>query len=267
MTTTTIARDGDMALFVGARDEKRYLIKLQAGGAFHSNHGIVRHDDCIGQPWGRVVRTQLGVAFLVLEPSTADLIKHIKRNTQIMFPKDIGYILLKLAVRPGRLVVEAGTGSGGMTLALALATAPLGRVVSYELRPEMQALAIKNMEKNGVAPGLVEFKLRDIAEGFDETEADSFFLDVPQPWDYIGQVSKCLRSGGFFGAIIPTMNQVIQTLAGLEAGPFGLIEAEELLLRPYKAVSTRVRPVDRMVAHTAYLIFARKLAQNESQPK
>lgn len=123
----------------------------------------------------------------------------------------------------------------------------------------MQALAIKNMAQNDVPPGVVEFKLRDIAAGVDETDADAFFLDVPQPWDYLGPVAACLRGGGFFAAIVPTMNQVIPTIEALEAGPFGLIELEEVLLRSYKAVSDRVRPADRMVAHTAYLIFARKL--------
>ncbi len=254
-----VAHDGDMALLINLRDEKRYLVRLQSGGALHSHRGIIAHDACIGQPWGRIVRTQLNAPFLVLEPSTSDLIKHIKRTTQILFPKDIGYILLKLSVRPGRLVVEAGTGSGGMTLALALATAPFGRVVSYEVRPEMQALAIKNLEKHHIPPGVVEFKLRDIAEGLDETGADAFFLDVPQPWDYVGQAAACLRGGGFFATIIPTMNQVIPTVAALETGSFGLIELEEVLLRSYKAVSTRVRPADRMIAHTAYLVFARKM--------
>jgi tRNA (adenine57-N1/adenine58-N1)-methyltransferase len=258
----TIAREGDSALFLNLRDDKRYLVKLQAGSTLHSNRGMIRHDDCIGQAWGRIVQTQLNVPFLIVEPSTADLVKHIKRNTQILFPKDIGYILMKLSVRPGRLVVEVGTGSGGMTLALALATAPLGKIVSYEVRPEMQALAIKNMQRVGIAPDIVEFKLRDIADGLDETEADALFMDLPQPWDYMAQAAGCLRSGGFFATLVPTMNQVIQAVAGLEAGPFGLIEVEELLLRPYKPVSSRVRPADRMVAHTAYLLFARKLTSD-----
>jgi tRNA (adenine57-N1/adenine58-N1)-methyltransferase len=253
-----LVQPNDMALLINLRDDKRYLVQVQPGGALHTHRGIIAHDECLGQPWGRIVRTQLGVSFLILEPSTADLIRYIKRTTQILFPKDIGYLLLKLSVRPGRLIVEAGTGSGGMTLALALATAPLGRVVSYEVRPDMQALARKNLEKHGMAAA-VEFKLRDIAAGIDEREADAFFLDVPQPWDYLTQVADCLRGGGALAAIVPTMNQVVPTIAALEAGPFGLIELEEILLRQYKAVATRVRPADRMVAHTAYLIFARKI--------
>ena len=186
-------QDGDLALFVNLRDDKRYLVRLKSGGQLHTHRGIVSHDDIIGQPWGRLARTQMGTAFLVLEPSTADLIRHIKRNTQILFPKDIGYILVKLGVRPGRLILEAGTGSGGMTLALALATAPLGHIVSYEVRPEFQALAKQNLERANIPPGIVEFKLRDIAEGLDETDADAFFLDVAEPWNYLAQVAAALR--------------------------------------------------------------------------
>jgi len=253
------ASDGDLALLVNLRDDKRYLVRLKSGGQQHTHRGIVPHDAIIGQPWGRIVHTQMGLAFLALEPSNADLVRHIKRNTQILFPKDVGYLLMKLAVRPGRLILEAGTGSGGMTLALALATAPLGKIVSYEVRPEFQAIAEQNLERANIPPGVVEFKLRDIAEGFDETGADAFFLDVAEPWNYLAQVASTLRGGGFFATLVPTMNQVIPTVQALECGPFGLLEVEELLLRPYKAVSSRVRPADRMVAHTGYLIFARKI--------
>jgi tRNA (adenine57-N1/adenine58-N1)-methyltransferase len=263
----THPNDGDLALFVNLRDDKRYLVRLKSGGQLHTNRGIVSHDDIIGKPWGCIARTQMNTAFLVLEPSTADLIRHIKRNTQILFPKDIGYILMKLAVRPGRLILEAGTGSGGMTLAMALATAPLGRIVSYEVRPEFQAIAKKNLERASIPPGIVEFKLRDIAEGLDEADVDAFFLDVAEPWNYLTQVASVLRGGGFFATLVATMNQVIPTVQALERGPFGLIEVEELLLRPYKAVSSRVRPADRMVAHTGYLIFARKVELVEENSK
>jgi tRNA (adenine57-N1/adenine58-N1)-methyltransferase len=257
------ANDGDLALFVNLRDDKRYLVRLKAGSQHHTNRGIVPHDAIIGQPWGRIVLTQMGAPFLVLEPSTSDLIRHIKRSTQILFPKDIGYILLKLSVRPGKLILEAGTGSGGMTLALALATAPLGHIVTYEIRPEFHELAKQNIERAKIPPGVVEFKLRDIAQGLDETDADAFFLDVAEPWNYLDQVAATLRGGGFFATLVATMNQVIPTVLALEQGPFGMIEVEELLLRPYKAVSSRVRPADRMVAHTGYLIFARKIDKTQ----
>jgi tRNA (adenine57-N1/adenine58-N1)-methyltransferase len=255
--------DGDFALFVNLRDDKRYLVRLKTGGQQHTHRGILSHDAVIGGPWGRIVQTQMGTPFLVLEPSTADLVRHIKRSTQILVPKDVGYMLMKLSIRPGRLILEAGTGSGGMTLAMALATAPLGRVVTYEVRPEFQVLARQNLERANVPPGVVEFKLRDIAQGFDETDADAFFLDVAEPWNFIPQVTAALRGGGFFATLVATMNQVVPTVQALEQGPFGLLEVEELLLRPYKAVSSRVRPADRMVAHTGYLIFARKIDKTQ----
>jgi len=262
------ANEGDLALFFNLRDDKRYLVRLKSGGQLHTHRGIVPHDAIIGQPWGRTIKTQMGTAFLVLEPSTSDLIRHIKRSTQILFPKDVGYLLMKLSVRPGRLILEAGTGSGGMTLAMALATAPLGKIVTYEARQEFQTLAMQNLERANIPPGVVDFKLRDIAQGFDETDVDSFFLDVAEPWNYIPQVASALRGGGFFATLVPTMNQVIPTLQALEQAPFGLLEVEELLLRPYKPVSSRVRPADRMVAHTGYLIFARKIepGQIETAP-
>jgi tRNA (adenine57-N1/adenine58-N1)-methyltransferase catalytic subunit len=150
-----------------------------------------------------------------------------------------------------------------MTLAMALATMPLGKIVSYEVRPEFQTLAMQNLERANVPPGIVEFKLRDIAQGFDETGANAFFLDVAEPWNYIPQVAATLRGGGFFATLVPTMNQVIPTVQALEQSPFGLLEVEELLLRPYKAVSSRVRPADRMVAHTGYLIFARRVERTQ----
>jgi tRNA (adenine57-N1/adenine58-N1)-methyltransferase len=131
-------------------------------------------------------------------------------------------------------------------------------VYSYEIRPEMQELARKNLTQLGLAD-IVEFKLRDVAEGFDERDVDALFLDLPNPWDYLVQAHEALASGGFFGSILPTTNQVSRLLSALEEAHFGLIEVEELLLRQYKAVPARLRPMDRMVAHTGYLIFARAL--------
>lgn len=252
-----LAQAGDLALFV-SRDHKQFLVRLRPGETLHTHRGIVAYDDCIGGSWGRDIQSHLGYPFLILEPSTADLIRQIKRTTQIIFPKDVAYILIKLSIQPGTTVVEAGTGSGGLTLALARATGPDGRVVSYEARPEMQHLARKNLEKVGLADR-VEFKLKDIAAGFDETGVDALFLDVPEPSHYLAQAAAALRGGGFFGTLVPTVNQVIRLLGAIQDQPFGMIEVEELMLRSYKTVADRLRPTDRMVAHTGYLLFARKI--------
>jgi tRNA (adenine57-N1/adenine58-N1)-methyltransferase len=249
------AQPDDLALLVG-RDRKSFIIRLESGSQLHTHRGVVGHDDLIGNPWGTQVSSHLGYRFLFLRPSTDDLVRDLKRTTQIIYPKDAGYILMKMRIAPDCRVVEAGTGSGGLALILAQMVGPTGRVYSYEVRPEMQKLARKNLAQLGLAER-VEFKLRDVAEGFDERDADALFLDLPNPWDYLAQAHEALASGGFFGCILPTTNQVSRLVAALEEANFGLIEVEELLLRPYKAVPARLRPMDRMVAHTGYLIFAR----------
>jgi tRNA (adenine57-N1/adenine58-N1)-methyltransferase len=252
-----VAQEDDLVLLIG-RDNKRFLIRLQAGSQLQTHRGVIQHDDLIGQPLGREIRSHLHYPFVVLQPSTHDLIRDIKRITQIVYPKDAGYILLKLSVRDGSRVIEAGTGSGGLTLALAQAVMPTGRVYSYESRPEMMRLAMRNLARVGL-DDYVEFKEQDVVSGFAESEVDALFLDMRRPWDYLAQAWEALKGGGFFGSILPTTNQVSELLRGLESPPFADVEVEELLLRRYKTVPDRLRPVDRMVAHTGYLIFARKI--------
>jgi tRNA (adenine57-N1/adenine58-N1)-methyltransferase len=247
----------DLALFI-SRDHKRFLIRLKPGDKLHTHRGIVEHDACIGGPWGREVLTHLNYPFLLLDPSTADLVRDIKRTTQIMFPKDIGYILLRMSIHPGCTVIEAGSGSGGLTLALARAAMPDGHIISYEIRQDMQNLARKNLDQIGLSDR-VEFKLKDIGSGFDETEVDALFLDVPEPSLYLSAAAAALRGGGYFGTLVPTTNQIVRLLEALRFQPFGQIEVEELLLRSYKTVAQRLRPLDRMIAHTGYLLFARKI--------
>ncbi len=183
----------------------------------------------------------------------------MRRKSQIVYPKESGYILLKMNIRSGSRVVEAGSGSGALTIALAHAVAPDGHVASYEIRRDMLARARANVERLGLE-GVVTFKEWDIAEGFEETEADALFLDVRSPHHYLTQVRAALAPGAFFGAVVPTANQVSSLLAGLEEEGFVDLEACEILLRSYKTVPARLRPKDRMVGHTGYLVFGRPLA-------
>lgn len=259
--SSSSARDGDLAQLVGVR-HKHFIVTLQAGAKFETHRGILQHDDLIGMPWGSQVFSHLGAPFFLLQPSLADLLTDLPRTTQILYPKDIGFILVSMGVGPGQTVMEAGTGSGSMTTALAHAVGPEGRVITYEFRPDMQNLARKNLSRFGL-DSRVEFKLRDIAEGFDETDVDSFFLDVPNPYDYIREVRAALKPGGFLCCLIPTFNQVEKTLHALRQNKFAFLEVCELLLRYYKAEPTRLRPVDRMVAHTGFLIFARRIEPGE----
>jgi tRNA (adenine57-N1/adenine58-N1)-methyltransferase catalytic subunit len=222
------------------------------------------HDDLIGKPWGSQVFSHMGSPFFLLQPSMADLLIDLPRNTQILYPKDIGYVLITMGVAPGQTVMEAGTGSGSMTIALASAVGPEGRVISYEQKADTQNLARKNLARVGLSER-VEFKLRDISQGMDETNVSAFFLDVPNPYDLVNQVRDTLRPGGFFCALIPTFNQVEKTLYALRRGNFAFIETCELLLRFYKSEPSRIRPTDRMVAHTGFLIFARRIEPIEDE--
>lgn len=255
-----VAAENDLVLLIG-RDRKQFIVRLQPGGELQTHRGCIAHDELLGRPLGREVHSHLGYPFVVLQPSTFDLIQQLKRTTQIMYPKDIGYVLLRLDVKPGSRVIEAGTGSGGLALALARAVGPEGRLYSYEVRPDILALAQKNLAALGLTH-CVEFRQRDITEGFDEQDVDALFLDMRRPWAYLLQVVAALKDGGFFGAILPTTNQVVELVGALEAEQtFGHIEVEEILVRPYKAVPGRLRPADRMIAHTGYLIFARKVSR------
>jgi tRNA (adenine57-N1/adenine58-N1)-methyltransferase len=258
---TQAAKPGALALLMG-RDRKTSVIQLEPGAEFHTHRGTIAHDDLIGLPWGTQARTHLGAPLLLLRPSTDDLVRNLKRTTQIVYPKDAGYILMKMRIAPGCRVIEAGTGSGGLTLVLAQAVGPNGCVISYDIRTAVQRLARQNLERLGLAEA-VTFKERDIAEGFDERGFDALFLDLPNPWDYLDQAYAALTGGGFLGSILPTANQVINLVTALESADFGLIEVEELLLRPYRAASARLRPEDRLTPHTGYLVFARKLLRAE----
>jgi tRNA (adenine57-N1/adenine58-N1)-methyltransferase len=258
---SSVARDGDLAQLVGLR-HKHFILTLQAGAKLETHRGILQHDDLIGKPWGTQVFSHLGAPFFLLQPSLADLLTDLPRTTQILYPKDIGFILVSMGVGPGQTVMEAGTGSGSMTTALAYAVGPEGRVISYEAKQDVQNLARKNLTRFGL-DSRVDFKLRDIGEGFDETEIDSFFLDVPNPYDYISQVRAALRPGGFLCCLIPTFNQVEKTLYALRQNRFAFVEVCEILLRYYKPEPSRIRPTDRMVAHTGFLVLGRRIEPSE----
>jgi len=135
---------------------------------------------------------------------------------------------------------------------------PTGRVYTYEEREKMSNLARRNLGQVGLLEA-VDLKVRDIGLGFDEREVDALFLDVREPWLHLEPARAAMKSGGFFGSLLPTTNQVSELLAGLESHGFADLEVQELLLRNYKPVAARLRPSDRMVAHTGFLVFARKV--------
>jgi len=246
---------GDTVLLVG-KDRNQYIRTLTPGGNLTTHLGTIQYDSLVGLAYGDSVRTHLDNLFYLLTPQVTDLIAHARHETAIIQPKDLGYIALKLGVHPGTRVVEAGTGSGALTVVLALLVGDEGHVFSYERKAGLLDVATKNLKRAGVTHR-VSFTVRDIAEGFDKLDADALFLDVPTPWDYLAQARAALAGGGVFGAIVPTINQLIDLVNGLYAGAWFMIEVEELLLRQYKVTAARIRPDDEMVGHTGYLIFAR----------
>lgn len=256
------AAPGDLVQILD-HEGRFFYFRLTPGGRLETHRGILLHDNLIGLPYGAKVLTHLGRPFYLLTPAIHDLVNEAKRQSQILFPKDIGLILMKLNVGPGQTVLEAGTGSGGLTLALAHAVGPAGRVISYDVRADMQNVARRNLELAGLLDR-VTLKLADIKDGFDETDVESFFLDVPNPYDYCGQVHRALRGGGHFGCLVPTINQVSDLLVALQREWFAVPEVLELLLRNYKTVPARMRPVDRMVAHTGFLVFARPILASQT---
>lgn len=258
----THAQEGDLVELVGL-NHKHFIILLKTGGEQHTHRGIIYHNELIGKAWGSQVHSHSGSPFFMLQPAFNDLLRSIPRRTQIMYPKEIGYILVALGIGPGQHVIEAGTGSGALTTALAYAVGSTGKVISYEARPEMQEVARKNLTRFGLDER-VEFKIRDIGDGFDESGVDALFLDVANSYDYMHQVRNALKPGGFFGSILPTTNQVTKLLYALRQEDFAFTEVLEIMLRFYKPEPDKLRPTDRMIAHTGFLIFARPVLIDHS---
>ena len=259
------ANPGDIAQLVGL-SHKNFIIHLQEGEVLETHRGIITHDDLIGKQWGSQVYSHLGNPFYLLQPALGDLIIATRRTTQILYPKDIGFILVSMGIGPGQHVLEAGTGSGAMTTALAYAVGPQGHVTTYETRSDMLNLARKNLTHLGLQ-NRVTFKHADIKDGFDEQNILSLFMDIPTPENYLSQVRESLTPGGFFGCIVPTTNQLTSLLPILRLENFAFIEICEILLRYYKPIPKRLRPTDRMVAHTGFLVFARPVIPTDNIEK
>lgn len=253
-TGSTVAY-GDTVLFVG-KDRRAFIRTVTPGGRFECHLGYVLYDALVGTPYGAQVPTQIGHKVFVLAPNTDEIIRYLQRDGQIIFPKDLGYITLKLGIRPGLRVIEAGTGSGALTLVLALLLGETGHVYSYERKANMRERALQNLKRYGLQDR-VTLHLHDVGDGFFEQDADALFLDLREPWVYLAQARAALRGGAMFGALVPTLNQVLELTNALYAGPWFFLEIEELLLRQYKTIPERIRPDEQMVGHTGYLVFAR----------
>lgn len=249
---TEILRPGDRVLLIDAK-QRRYLVALRAGASFHTHAGIVAHDDLIGRPEGTTVTGSSGRRFLVLRPSFADVVVKMPRGAQVIYPKDLGAIVIAGDIAPGCRVLEAGVGSGALSMAMLRAGAS---VVGYERRADFAERAQENVATwLGCAPYTVE--LRDIYDGIGPGPWDRIVLDLPEPWRVVGHAASALRPGGTLLAYLPTINQTTQLRQALDQAPFALAETVEILRRTWHIEDRSVRPDHRMVAHTGFITTAR----------
>ena len=254
---STIVQPGDIAQLIDSRGHQ-HIVQLKPNGNLQTHLGQINFDDLFGLYWGSHVKTHTGKNFLLLQPSLHDILLNTRRSGTIMYPKDMGYIVLKMNIVRGTRIIEAGSGSGAFTIALAVTVGPEGHVYSYDNREDTQSLARKNLEKLGLTDR-VTFTCQDIGNGFNESSVDALFLDLPNPEDYIEMARNALKPGGFFGSLVPTTNQVSHLLEALNAYNFSFIEVCEMIQRHYKPVPARLRPDDRLTAHTGFLIFGRPM--------
>ena len=244
---------------------RRHRVRLKAGERHSLHSGLIEHDALIGRPEGIIVTTQMGARLLAVRPTFAEQVTGRVRQAQPIYPKDLGAILVGADIHPGARVLEAGTGTGALTLALLRAVGPGGLVVSYEQREDFLEAANRAItETLGAIPSNLELKLGDIYAGVEDTDMDRVMLDLPEPWQAVGAAKMALRPGGIVFAHCPNVSQVQRFLDCLrEVRGFGMLEVFEVLQRGWTVRGRSMRPSHRMVAHTGFLCFARRLAEDE----
>lgn len=259
-------QDGEQVLLIDQRG-KRHLLFLRKSETFHSDRGWIPHDAVIGQPEGSWIRSSLGLRYLALRPTLAEFVLEMPRGAQVIYPKDLAFILFWADIGPGCRVLEAGTGSGALTLALLRAVGPEGHVVTYEQRDEFARRALANIHMRVGEVHNLTVRLRPVEDGLaDEEPVDRVLLDLPEPWTLTRLVAGVLRPGGILLAYVPTIIQSQQLAETLLRDPhWALVETFETLMRPWNIEGQSVRPFHRMVAHTGFITVARRVVPEEGR--
>ncbi|MBV8982381.1 MAG: tRNA (adenine-N1)-methyltransferase [Acidimicrobiia bacterium] len=246
---------GERALLVDSK-ARRYLITLAEGGEFHTHAGITAHDDILGQQEGLTVRSTSGARYTVVRPTLSDFVLKMPRGAQVVYPKDLGPLLMLADIFPGARVFESGVGSGAVSMTLLRAGA---EVVGYELRSDFAARARRNVE-SFLGTGLpYRIEERSAYEGIDDSDLDRVVLDLPEPWRVVKHAEAALRPGGIFVAYVPTVGQIAQLGEELAGSAFAMVQTLEVLQRTWHVEGQSVRPDHRMVGHTGFLTSARLL--------
>jgi len=251
----SLLRAGEKVLLVDAK-ERRYLLTLRPDAGFHTHVGIVAHNDLIGAYEGSTIFGSTGRRFLVVRPTLSDMVLKMPRGAQVIYPKDLAAILMEADIAPGMRVLEAGVGSGALSMALLRAGAS---VVGYELREDFANRAHNNVVAMVGDDADYRVELRDVYEGIEERGLDRIVLDLPEPWQVVPHAEVALRSGGIICAYLPTINQTAQFRGSLQDSAFGMPGTLEVLHRTWHIEDRSVRPDHRMVGHTGFLTTARLL--------
>ena len=263
MARTGPLAEGEPVLLLDRRG-RRYLTTLEPGRVHDLRGGKIPHDSLLGREEGQTVETSRGERVLVLRPTLAEFVLEMPRGAQVIYPKDLGVLLLWGDVYPGATVVEAGTGSGALTMTLLRAVGSTGRVFSYEIREEFARQAQRNIARLLGDVETLTPRAHDIYQGIPDGPVDRLFLDLPEPWRVVEHAAEALRPGGVWVSYVPTVPQAQQTVETLQRnGRFALIETIEALIRPWNIDGRSVRPAHRMVAHTGFITTARWIAGRE----
>ncbi|MDE1820491.1 MAG: tRNA (adenine-N1)-methyltransferase [Euryarchaeota archaeon] len=240
------------------KEGESYLLTLTRGPTLIEGLGVLDLSPAIGSEEGVEVPLA-GRLFRIFRPSLPDLVSQMRRRAQIITPKDALSLLYLAGVRPGAFVLEAGTGSGGLTLFLATMVGESGHVVSYDRRPEHQKVARENLERSGLL-SRVTLRIQDVTHGFDVREADSVILDLPEPWRVLASAKESLRPGGYLATYTPTFNQLEQSVRAMREAGFEGVRALELLERGLHVGEGGTRPEFEMLGHTGFLAAGRRIA-------
>lgn len=254
-----VLANGELVVLLDPKG-RRYLTTLDDGKEFHTHAGVVAHREIIGAAEGSSFRSTHGTTYTVLRPTLSEFILKMPRGAQVIYPKDIGPLLLLAEITPGTRVFESGVGSGALSMAMLRAGAS---IVGYELREDFANRARTNVERFLGADALERYRveLRDSYESVDCETVDRVVLDLPEPWQVVPHIVEPLRPGGIIVSYSPSILQVTRFRSALEAaGCFALMETTEVLQRGWYVEGAAVRPDHRMVAHTGFLTSARRLA-------
>lgn len=251
---------GDLCLVIDTKG-RRYLLKLADSGEFKTHQGMIPHAAMIGTDEGTFHETASGGKFVTVRPRLTDYILKMKRGAQVVYPKDIGPILMYADIAPGCVVVEAGTGSGALTMALSRAVGPTGRVVTVERRPDHAKHAESGLTRwFGGWPDNVELVVGEVESVIAGARPDRIVLDLPEPWHAAEVAADHLTQGGVFCSYVPTVPQMQQTVTHLKAAhAFVDIQSFESLIRTWNVEGRSVRPDHQMVGHTGFITVARRV--------